>query len=88
MENLTEQRRKFGSQRQVSTLPTAFEIAKEMPTFTAPTTILSYVLINNEAKGTFPLGYDICPVILLPAERFCYPVCGIIYGHPKRNHET
>ncbi len=63
-----------------------------MPTFTAPTTILSYILINNETKGALPLRYDICPVIcsviLLPAERFCYPVCGIIYGRPKRNHET
>ena len=59
-----------------------------MPTFTAPTTILSYILINNETKGALPLRHDICHVILLPAERFCYPVCGIIYGHPKRNFET
>ena len=40
-----------------------------MPTFTAPTTILSYILINNETKGALPLRYDICPVILSTPSR-------------------
>ena len=58
VENLSEQRRGFASQRQVShPFHRPLEIARanfHIPT--APTTVLSHRLTNNKTKGTFLLG--------------------------------
>ena len=57
VENLSEQRRGFASQRQVShPSHRPLEIADAIPT--APTTtIISYELTNNKTKGTFLSPY-------------------------------